>query len=32
MQYQIRDPKVFTEMLASIAEHDGMPQLPFIRK
>ena len=32
MQYQIRDPKGFAEMLASIAEHDGMPQLPFTRK
>ena len=32
MQYQIRDPKVFAEMLAFIAEQDGMPKLPFIRK
>ena len=32
MQYQIRDPKGFAEMLTSIAEHDGMPKLPFIRK
>ena len=32
MQYQIRDPKGFAEMLASIAAHDGMPKLPFIRK
>lgn len=32
MQYQIRDPKGFAEMLAYIAEHDGMPKLPFIRK
>ena len=32
MQYQIRDPKGFAEMLTYIAEHDGMPELPFIRK
>ena len=32
MQYQIRDPKGFAEMLAYIAEHDGMPELPFIGK
>ena len=32
MQYQIRDPRGFAEMLTSIAEHDGMPKLPFIRK
>ncbi len=32
MQYQIRDPKGFAEMLASIAVHDDMPKLPFIRK
>ena len=32
MQYQIRDPKGFAEMLASIAAHDGIPKLPFIRK
>ena len=32
MQYQIRDPKGFAEMLAYIAEHDGMPKLLFIRK
>ena len=32
MQYQIRDPKGFAEMLAYIAEHDGMPKLPFIGK
>ena len=32
MQYQICDPKGFAEMLAYIAEHDGMPELPFIRK
>ena len=32
MQYQIRDPKGFAEMLTYIAAHDGMPKLPFIRK
>lgn len=32
MQYQIRDPKGFAEMLTYIAEHDRMPELPFIRK
>ena len=32
MQYQIRDPKGFAEMLAQIAERDCMPELPFIRK
>ena len=32
MQYQIRDPKGFAEMLAFIAEQDGIPKLPFIRK
>ena len=32
MQYQIRDPKGFAEMLAHIAESDCMPELPFIRK
>ena len=32
MQYQIRDPKGFAEMLAHIAECDCMPELPFIRK
>ena len=32
MQYQIRDPKGFAEMLAYIIEYDGMPELPFIRK
>ena len=30
MQYQIRDPKGFAEMLAHIAERDCMPELPFI--
>ena len=32
MQYQIRDPKGFAEMLTHIAERDCMPELPFIRK
>ena len=32
MQYQIRDPKGFAEMLAYITERDCMPELPFIRK
>ena len=32
MQYQIRDPKGFAEMLTYIAEHDSMPKLSFIRK
>ena len=32
MQYQIRDPKGFAEMLAHIAERDCMPELPFIRR
>ena len=32
MQYQIRDPKGFAEMLAHIAERDCIPELPFIRK
>ena len=32
MQYQIRDPKGFAEMLAHITERDCMPELPFIRK
>ena len=32
MQYQIRDPKGFAEMLTYIAKCDGMPKLPFIRR
>ena len=32
MQYQIRDPKGFAEMLAAIMERGCMPELPFIRK
>lgn len=31
MQYQIRDPKGFAEMLISIVEQDCMPPLPFVR-
>ena len=29
MQYQIRDPKGFAEILAHIAERDCMPELPL---
>ena len=32
MQYQIRDPKGFAEMMTYIAKCDGMPKLPFIRR
>lgn len=32
MQYQIRDPKGFAEMLRCIAEGSGIPSLPFIGK
>ena len=32
MQYQIRNPRGFAEMLTYIAEYDGMPKLLFIRK
>ena len=32
MQYQIRDPRGFAEMLTYIAKCDGMPKLPFVRK
>ncbi len=32
MQYQIRDPHGFAEMLTSIIEHGCMPELPFVRK
>ena len=32
MQYQIRDPKGFAEMLTYIAKCDSMPKLPFVRK
>ncbi len=31
MQYQIRDPKGFADMLAYIIENDKMPSLPFLR-
>lgn len=31
MQYQIRDPKGFAEMLMSIIETGKLPQLPFIK-
>ena len=32
MQYQIRDPRGFAQMLSSIMEQGEMPKLPFIRK
>ena len=32
MQYQIRNPKGFAEMMTYIAKCDGMPKLPFVRK
>ena len=32
MQYQIRDPKGFAEMLTYITGHDCMPKLSFVRK
>lgn len=32
MQYQIRNPKGFAQMLAHIIEHDSLPPLPFLRK
>ena len=32
MQYQIRDPRGFAEMLTHIMEGGGMPELPFVRK
>ena len=31
MQYQIRDPKGFAAMLASVMERNELPELPFIR-
>lgn len=31
MQYQIRDPKGFAELLTSVVERDCLPQLPFVR-
>ena len=32
MQYQIRDPRGFAEMLTAIIESGCMPELPFVRK
>lgn len=32
MQYQVRDPQSFAEMLRSIIERDALPALPFLRK
>ena len=32
MQYQIRDPEGFAEMMTYIAKCDGMPKLTFIRR
>ena len=32
MQYQIRDPKGFADMLMSISERGRLPELPFLRK
>ena len=31
MQYQIRAPKGFAAMLASVMERNELPELPFIR-
>jgi len=31
MQFQIRDPKGFAEMLVSIMEHNTLPELPFLQ-
>lgn len=31
MQYQIRDPKGFAEMLDSIIEKNEIPELPFLK-
>ena len=31
MQYQIRDPRGFADMLRSVAERDTLPELPFLR-
>ena len=30
MQYQIRDPKGFAELLEGLMEHDRLPELPFL--
>lgn len=32
MQYQIKDPEGFAEMLGSIIKKDCLPRLPFLRK
>ena len=32
MQYQIREPKGFAELLVSVMERDELPKLPFLRK
>ena len=32
MQYQIRDPRGFAEMLSVVMEQDTLPTLPFLRK
>lgn len=32
MQYQIRDPRGFAELLQSLMERDRLPDLPFLRK
>ncbi len=32
MQYQIRDPQGFAQMLSSIIEQGEMPELPFVKK
>ena len=32
MQYQIRDPKGFAEMLRSVIEENRLPNLPLLRK
>ena len=32
MQYQIRDPQGFAELLQSLMERDRLPDLPFLRK
>ncbi len=31
MQYQIRDPRGFADMLRSVVERDTLPELPFLR-
>lgn len=32
MQYQIRNPEGFTQMLRTVAEKNEMPKLPFLRE